>query len=264
MAANGGERPRAARRRSAAAGVVLAAAAAAAGLGFAPAAGGAGSGGGGVPEPVRAVVRDMTDAGEAGAIVRPSPAPGFYEVLADGGVFYVSEDGRFLFHGALYDVADRRNLTEDAHREARSETLRQLDEDTLIVFAPASSQVKHTVTVFTDVDCPYCARFHLEVPELNARGVEVRYAAWPRTPEGTPSYARSVSVWCASDRRRAMTAAKAGEEVAPASCDNPVQAHFDLGRRLGVRGTPTIVADDGMVFGGYVPYRELVRALEQG
>ena len=214
-----------------------------------------------IPEAVRGVARDMGSGSEPGAI-RPAPAPGFYEVRADGDVLYVSADGRFLFHGNLYDVAKRRNLTEDARREVRREVLRGMDEDSLIVFAPA--EVKHRVTVFTDVDCPYCAKFHLEVPELNALGVEVRYAAWPRTAPGTASYRRSVSVWCARDPQQAMTDAKAGRAVADAVCENPVQEHFELGRRLGVSGTPTLVTDEGMVIGGYVPYRDLVRRLEQG
>ena len=214
-----------------------------------------------VPQAVRDVARDMGSGSEPGA-VRPAPAPGFYEVRADGEVLYVSADGRFLFHGNLYDVAKRRNLTEDARREVRRDVLRAMDEDSLIVFAPA--EVKHRVTVFTDVDCPYCAKFHLEVPELNALGVEVRYAAWPRTAPGSESYRRSVSVWCARDPRQAMTDAKAGRPVADAECENPVQEHFELGRRLGVGGTPTLVTDEGTVIGGYVPYRELVRRLEQG
>lgn len=214
-----------------------------------------------IPEAVRDVARDM-GGGPAPEAIRPAPAPGFYEVRADGDVLYVSADGRFLFHGNLYDVAKRRNLTEDARREVRRDVLRGMDEDSLIVFAPAAA--KHRITVFTDVDCPYCAKFHLEVPALNALGVEVRYAAWPRTAPGTASYARSVSVWCARDRRRAMTDAKAGRAVADAVCENPVQAHFELGRRLGVSGTPTLVTDEGTVIGGYVPYRELVRRLERG
>ena len=213
-----------------------------------------------IPEPVRKVARDLGSGPEPGA-VRASPAAGFYEVRADGEIFYVSADGRLLFHGNLYDIAKRRNLTEDTRREVRRELVRGMDEDSLIVFAPAG--VKHRVTVFTDVDCPYCAKFHLEVPELNALGVEVRYAAWPRTAPGTVSYARSVSVWCARDRHQAMTDAKAGRAIADAECDNPVQAHHELGRRLGVGGTPTLFTDDGTLIGGYVPYRELVRRLEE-
>ena len=126
-----------------------------------------------------------------------------------------------------------------------------IDPQTYIVFEP--SEPKHTVTVFTDVDCPYCAKFHLEVPDLNALGVRVRYAAWPRSPQGTESFARSVSVWCAKDPHQAMTDAKAGRTIEPAECANPVQRHFDAGRRLGVRGTPTIVTEGGDTIGGTSP-----------
>ena len=61
-----------------------------------------------------------------------------------------------------------------------------------------------------------------------------------------------------------MTNAKAGRKVEPAECENPVQAHVDAGRSVGVRGTPTIVIEDGDTIGGYVPYRELVEMLGQG
>ena len=214
-----------------------------------------------IPEAVRNAVRSMVGEVEPDA-VRAAPLPGFYEVRADGEILYLSADGRFLLHGNLYDVVKRSNLTEEARREVRRDVVTRMDEDSLIVFSPA--KVKHRLTVFTDVDCPYCAKFHLEVPELNALGVEVRYAAWPRTAPGTASHDRSISVWCARDRRRAITDAKAGRTIAPATCENPVQEHFELGRRLGVSGTPTLVSEDGTVIGGYVPYRELVRRLEEG
>ena len=146
--------------------------------------------------------------------------------------------------------------------QERVEVVESIGPDTFIVFD--SEEPRHTLTVFTDVDCPYCAKFHLEVPELNKLGVRVRYAAWPRTPPGTQSYARSVSVWCAQDQHQAMTDAKAGREIEPATCENPVQAHFEAGQRVGVRGTPSMVTEDGEMIGGYVPYRELVQRLERG
>ena len=215
-----------------------------------------------VPGPVGEAVRSLAGEVEPGA-VRESPVPGLYEVRARDDVFYVSADGRYLFHGNLYGVAEGRNLTEEARREVRVGVLDRMDEDALIVFAP-SGATKHRLTVFTDVDCPYCSKFHLEVPDLNASGVEVRYAAWPRTPPGTESYDRSISVWCARDRHRAMTDAKAGREIERAACDHPVQEHYETGRRLGVGGTPTLFTGDGARIGGYVPWRELVGRLEEG
>ena len=215
-----------------------------------------------VPASAGRAVRDLVE--EMGPeAVRESPVPGFYEVRDRGEVLYLSVDGRYLFHGDLYAVAERRNLTEDARREMRGEALGRMDEDSLIVFAPAGA-TKHRLTVFTDVDCSYCSRLHLEVPALNAHGVEVRYAAWPRTPPGTASHERSVSVWCARDRHQAMTDAKAGRDIAPATCDHPVQEHHEIGRRLGVGGTPTLFTEDGTSIGGYVPWRDLVRRLERG
>ena len=214
-----------------------------------------------IPEPVLSFARSIT--GDAGpTAVATTPVPGLYEVRVRGEFVYVTADGRFFLHGDLYESRGRRNLTESSRREDRLEVVDAIEPDTFIVFAP--SKPKHTVTVFTDVDCPFCAKFHLEVPELNKLGVRVRYAAWPRTPPGTESYARSVSVWCADEPHQALTDAKAGREIEPATCDNPVQEHFEAGRKVGVRGTPTIVTEDGEVIGGYVPFRELAQMLEQG
>ena len=214
-----------------------------------------------IPTPVRTFVQAFV--GEAGqGAVRATAVPNLYEVRLGDQFVYVTGDAKFFLHGDLYETRGQRNLTESSRREVRRDIVDAIDPQTYIVFE--SSQPKHTVTVFTDVDCPYCAKFHLEVPNLNALGVRVRYAAWPRSPEGTESFARSVSVWCAKDRHRAMTDAKAGRTIAHAECDNPVQRHFDAGRRLGVRGTPTIVTESGDTIGGYVPYRDLVEMLEQG
>ena len=214
-----------------------------------------------IPTPVRTFVQAFVgDAGQSA--VRATAMPNLYEVRLGDQIIYVTADGKFFLHGDLYETRGQRNLTESSRRGLRREIVRGIDPATFIVFEP--SKPKHTVTVFTDVDCPYCAKFHFEVPDLNALGVRVRYAAWPRSPKGTESYRRSVSVWCAKDPHQAMTDAKAGRKIEHAECESAVQAHFDAGRSVGVRGTPTIVTEDGDTIGGYVPYRELVEMLEQG
>ena len=213
-----------------------------------------------IPTPVRTFVQAFVgDAGEGG--VRATAVPDLYEVRLGDQFVYVTADAKFFLHGDLYETRGQRNLTESSRREVRRDIVDAIDPQTYIVFEP--SEPKHTVTVFTDVDCPYCAKFHLEVADLNALGVRVRYAAWPRSPQGTESFDRSISCGCEGPAP-AMTDAKAGRKIERAECENPVQAHFDAGRRLGVRGTPTIVTEGGDTIGGYVPYRELVEMLEQG
>ena len=214
-----------------------------------------------IPEPVRAFARDLLGEVDSDS-VRATAVPQLYEVRLEGQFLYVTADGRHFVYGDLYESRSRTNLTEHSRRESRLDIVGAIDPDTFIVFAP--EEIKHTVTVFTDVDCPYCAKLHQEVPELNALGVGIRYAAWPRTPPGTESYLRSVSVWCASDPHQALTDAKAGRDIAPAECENPVAAHLEAGKQVGARGTPTMVTENGDLIGGYVPYRELVRRLESG
>ncbi len=214
----------------------------------------------GAADPVRAAMTSIF--GEENVQqINNTPVPGLREVVLDGEVIYVSEDGRYLIQGNLVDLQGRRNLTEETRGKLRADTLAKLDEKDMVVFAPEGA-VKHTITVFTDPDCPYCRKLHSEVPELNALGIKVRYLAFPRAGIDSPTYEKSVSIWCAADRKAAMTTAKDGGEVAKATCDNPVADELKLGIKLGVRGTPTIITETGHTFPGYVPAKELAAALD--
>ncbi|HEY9150427.1 MAG TPA: DsbC family protein, partial [Gammaproteobacteria bacterium] len=90
----------------------------------------------------------------------------------------------------------------------------------------------------------------------------VRYLMFPRSGIDSPSYDKAVSVWCAEDRNEALTRAKQGKDPVPGKCDNPVERHMALGQSIGVRGTPSIVLEDGRVVPGYVPAGRLAAMLE--
>jgi thiol:disulfide interchange protein DsbC len=211
-----------------------------------------------VPTPVKELLARLVPDRQPTS-VRPAPAPGLYEVAYGTEVVYVSTDGRYLMKGDLLDMKDQRNLTEQVRSSARLAALEEVGEQSMVVFAPG--QTRHTVTVFTDIDCPYCVKFHQEVPELNRQGVKVRYMAFPRAGVGSPGFRKAVSVWCAEDRQQAMSDAKAGKSVAQKQCDNPVEEHYELGQAIGVTGTPSLVLEDGRVIPGYVPAARLAQVL---
>jgi thiol:disulfide interchange protein DsbC len=193
--------------------------------------------------------------------VRSSPMKGIYEVKIGGDTAYVSADGRYLIAGDMYEVGSRTNLTEAKRSETRIQTLAKLDEREMIVFQPAT--VKHTITVFTDVDCGYCRKLHSEVAQLNEMGIKVRYLAYPRAGPGTADWRKMEAVWCAKDRKGAITEAKAGRDVKSEQCATPVAKQFQLGEDLGVRGTPAIFTAKGDYIGGYLPPGQMLQALEQ-
>jgi protein-disulfide isomerase len=144
--------------------------------------------------------------------IQPSPIPGFREVIATGQVVYVSDDGKYLFQGGLLDIAKRKDMSEAAMAKLRLEILKTLPVEDRIVFAPAGKP-KHTVVVLTDIECGYCRKFHNDIAEYTKRGIEVEYLAFPRAGLASADYRSMVSVWCAPDRRKALTDAKNGRRA---------------------------------------------------
>ncbi|HIP53227.1 MAG TPA: DsbC family protein [Chromatiales bacterium] len=193
--------------------------------------------------------------------IKPSPIKGLYEVVVGPQVLYMSGDGNYLPQGTLLDIPGKKNLTEPAEAQAMLSTIGRIGEEKMISFGPKDA--KHTMTVFTDIDCPYCAKLHNEMSKYNEAGIRVRYLFFPRAGVGSPSYDKAVAVWCADDRKKAMTDAKAGKKIEMKKCDNPVVEHMKLGEQMGVRGTPALVLDDGEMLPGYVPASRLSAYFEQ-
>lgn len=196
--------------------------------------------------------------------VAPSEIPGVYAVqVKDGPILYVSADGKYFLHGELYTVQDKTfvNLTEQRANGTRAKEIAAVKLKDMVIFKPNGS-AKAVINVFTDVDCGYCRKLHKEVPQLNAMGIEVRYLAYPRAGIGSESYQKMVTTWCAKDRQSTLTRYKNGEELPINTCsDNPVAAEYQLGDRLGVSGTPTLITASGELIPGYVPAAELAKKL---
>lgn len=196
--------------------------------------------------------------------VTETPMEGVYHVRLEGGEsFYSNADGSHFLVGDLYENAPGGlvNLTEQEQNQARADVLADVPESELVIFRGAD-EPKATVTVFTDPTCPYCVRLHDTIPELNERGIAVHYMAFPRAGMGSAAATTLQQVWCSDNRSEAMNRAKEGEAVSgTASCDNPVAGQYDLGKALGVQGTPAIILPDGQLVPGFVPPERLTAML---
>ncbi len=195
--------------------------------------------------------------------IKPTPVKGLYEVVYGAQVMYLSEDGRYMFRGNLIDLDQREDLTEKTQSKARKLALSEVSEDEMIVFLPKTKETRHIVTIFTDIDCPYCRKLHAEMDEYSKAGIKVRYLMFPRMGIDSPAYKKAVSVWCANDKNQALTEAKQGKSVPSKSCNNPIQSQMELGQMIGVSGTPAIVLENGDLVPGYRPASELAYILER-
>lgn len=194
--------------------------------------------------------------------VTESPISGVYEVIVGGQIVYITGDRRYLIKGDLVDLSTNESVTEKRLGGVRLQQMAEIKESEMIIFEPENP--KHTITVFTDIDCGYCRKLHQEMDQMQALGIRVRYVFYPRMGPGSEGWAKAEAVWCSKDRQQALTDAKAGKDVKAPSCGaTPVAAEYQMGNRIGVRGTPAIMTEDGTLLPGYVPAAELAAYLEK-
>ena len=193
--------------------------------------------------------------------LRATPVPGIWEFSRDGDIAYVSADGRYAISGDMVELGTDTNLTEQHRREIRERQLAAVPESDMLIFSPKDP--KYTVSVFTDVDCPYCRKLHSQIGEYNRLGIRVRYLLYPRNGPNTPSWTKAEQVWCSSNRNDSLTKAKLGQELKGKACtDTPLARFWALGQKFNIQGTPAIVLADGEMLPGYVPPDVLFKHLQ--
>ena len=201
--------------------------------------------------------------------IAPSVVPGLYEVMASGQLLYISEDGKYLINGRLFDItngivnlSDQTKERIDAQKNPyRKAELAKLPSEDFIVFK--ADDEKYRISVFTDVDCGYCRQLHREMENYNDLGITVQYLGFPRAGIGSPSHAKLRSIWCADDRNAAMNKGKIQREFGSDTCNDPLSNHMNLVRNFGISGTPAIIMGSGRLLPGFVPPAQLLEMLEQ-
>lgn len=189
----------------------------------------------------------------------PTSMEGIYWVKAEGlPGFFTDKSGKHIIQGQIVEIGngDPVDISSEFIANDAKTALEAVDKKDMIIY-PAIGETKAAIYVFTDADCGYCRQLHSEMADINARGIEVRYLAWPRSDQSIP---KMNAIWCSEDRMAAMNQAKGGAEIAGPSCDSPVEQQLALGRSLGVRGTPAIFTEAGTQIGGYLPAAELANA----
>jgi thiol:disulfide interchange protein DsbC len=193
-----------------------------------------------------------------------TPLKGIYQVKIGGRYAYVNADGNYALIGNLVDLKNGTNLTEQAQAKENIPLLKSFPEKDMIIF-PAKGDEKGFVTVFSDTSCPYCRKLHKEVPKLQQAGITVRYIPFPRGLKRGSGYEEMKSVWCSDDRVRAMNIAnrviKGELEKKDCAIDDVLKAGYELGNKIGVRGTPTIFLTNGIKLGGYLPAANIISRL---
>ncbi|HDR0619145.1 bifunctional protein-disulfide isomerase/oxidoreductase DsbC [Pasteurella multocida] len=204
------------------------------------------------------VVEQLQKMGLSGVEVSDSPVKGIKTAVTDNGIFYITEDAKYILDGKLYA------LSEKGLRDVSSSLL--LDKLTAykneMVVYPAKDE-KHVITVFMDTSCHYCKVLHKQIKEYNDLGITVRYLAFPRGGVQSKTAREMEAIFTAQDPQFALTEAINGHPPKTLKDANITKKHYQLGLQFGVNGTPSIVTEKGELIGGYLKPADLLSELAQ-
>ncbi|MDC9596652.1 bifunctional protein-disulfide isomerase/oxidoreductase DsbC [Xenorhabdus anantnagensis] len=191
--------------------------------------------------------------------ITPSQFPGVSAILTDHGVVYMSNDGKHMLMGRLYDVSGK--APKDIGNPILVKKLESFKNQMIIYKAPKE---KYVVTVFTDITCGYCQKLHGDMQKYNDLGITIRYLAFPRHGEHHQSAKDMQSIWCSATPKKSLDAVFKGEKVSPIKeCKIDIMKQYQLGRQFGVQGTPAIILKDGYVQPGYSEPKDLLDTLKK-
>ena len=205
-----------------------------------------------------AIQQTLAKMGIKSSDIQPAPVAGMKTVLTNSGVLYITDDGKHIIQGPMYDVSGTTPV--NVTNKMLLKQLNALENEMIVYKAP---QEKHVITVFTDITCGYCHKLHEEMKDYNALGITVRYLAFPRAGVQSQPEQDMKAIWCAKDRNQALDDAMNGKGVQPASCSVDIAKHYTLGVQMGVNGTPAMVLSNGMVLPGYQGPKELKAFLDE-
>ncbi|MFZ7136446.1 bifunctional protein-disulfide isomerase/oxidoreductase DsbC [Avibacterium avium] len=190
--------------------------------------------------------------------IKSSPIKGIKTVVSNQGILYVSEDGKYVLQGQLYELTDKGAV--DLTGKFLLDKLNSYKNE-MIVY-PAKNE-KYVVTVFMDITCHYCHLLHQQLSQYNDLGITVRYLAFPRGGLNNNTAKQMEAIWQAKDPAQALNEAEKGNLPKTLKNADIVKKHYELGLQFGVRGTPSIVTPKGELIGGYLPPKELLKALQE-
>lgn len=188
--------------------------------------------------------------------IKLSPVKGLWEVIVEDrgtkGVMYIGFSKRHVVAGPVFDVDTGTNKTQETFEKVNREMARYVDyakiplEKSLII---GDIGAQYKVAVFTDPDCPYCAKFHDELKKAVEERKDIAfYLKLFPLPMHPDAFWKSQSILCKNSVQW-LEDNFTKKEIPKPDCDNKqdIEANIRLAAELGITGTPTLILPDGMV-----------------
>lgn len=180
----------------------------------------------------------------------PAPVEGpIYQATAGGRIIYYAPQSEHLLFATVYD-RNGVNLTALAQEQGTARRLKAIDPAKALAIGPEDAP---TVIEFTDPDCPYCQALDRFWSAKAAEGKPVRRLIFFVSGIHPTAAATAEHILCSPDREAAFRAAYSGQTPPVlrqcAEGRAKVAEDAELVAKVGVSGTPTLIADGRLISG---------------
>jgi thiol:disulfide interchange protein DsbC len=201
--------------------------------------------------------------------IRQAPVAGMFELevenreLKQQATVYLDYGKKHLIV-TIFDLATRQALGQPPSKAAEKTTLKPetipLDHS-IVLGNPKGTQ---RLFVFTDPECPYCAKLHWELVKLTADLPELAiYIKLFPLASHPGSYDKARVILGQNSFELLSQAFEGGELPKPGAKDGrkPVDDTIKFAESAGINVTPTLVLPDGRIVAGYMDVDELKKLL---
>ena len=165
---------------------------------------------------------------------------GLYSASLDNQIIYLDENAQYMLVGSMVRLKDQKNLTKDLMLQQNSVDWKQLPLKDAIKTVKGTG--KRQLVVFSDPNCPYCKKLEAELDKLNDATIYTFIY-----PLKSQSIAVSKQVWCDPNQAYAWkNLLQKNVQPKEKTCTNPIDRNLELGKKLGIEGTPTLIFGNGL------------------
>lgn len=149
----------------------------------------------------------------------------------------------WMFGGVFFDMATSTDLTAPMKKLVQLVDVTALPLDQAIIRTKGTAH--NTLYVFTDPLCPFCKKQETLLAQLS----DVRIVTFLTPLVSLHPEAREVAarIWCATDKVKALEDVMVHDKTLTekAQCEAPILANEKLMQSLSIKGTPTIIFENG-------------------
>ncbi|MBF0541361.1 MAG: DsbC family protein [Nitrospirae bacterium] len=204
--------------------------------------------------------------------IEMSPSQGLWEVTftIDNQqiIGYIDFAKKNFIHGDIIKLDSKQNLTRDHlidlnYANAEKVDIKKIPTNDAIIMG--NPKAKKRIIVFTDPECPYCARLHQEITTLLKERSDIVFLIkmYPLISIHKDAYRKSKIIVC---EKTLDTLEKAfnRKPLSEAPCEtNVVDETIRLAEQLGITGTPAIVFPDGRLIKSMLSAYDLNRLIPE-